>query len=278
MTPNAKHTLRLVTINTWKCDGAYNRRLVHLERSLRRLRPDVICCQEVFQSRDGHHHTGRFLADRLGLQIQSLPLRQKKRRLKAVWTESYSGLAVLSAWTIATHTALCLPTRPEDGDRYALFAVLQRRDRSILVVNTHLSHLPDATQLRISQLETIVSHPHIRAGHDAIFLCGDFNATPLSREIQYLTHHPDLAVIDAAGRPHAITPMVTFPVSAPIANRDAHPDGKRIDYVFCLSQSADARPMIEDVRVVLDQPSSEGIFASDHYGVMIDATLWNRNA
>jgi endonuclease/exonuclease/phosphatase family metal-dependent hydrolase len=149
MSPDGKQTLRLVTINTWKCDGAYHRRLDHLERSLRRLRPDVICCQGVFQSPD----------------------------------------------------------------------------------------------------------------------------------IQYLTHHPDLAVIDAAGRSHAKASMVTFPASGTLPDVDAQPVGKRkrIDYVFCLGQSTSDRPKIEDARVVLDQPSPEGVFASDHYGVLIDAILRHRN-
>jgi endonuclease/exonuclease/phosphatase family metal-dependent hydrolase len=274
MSPSGKQTLRLVTINTWKCDGAYHRRLDHLQRSLHHLRPDVICCQEVFQSRDGQYHTGRFLADRLGLNVQSLPLRRKKRRLNGAWRDSYSGLAILSSWTIATHTALCLPTRPEDGDRYALLAVLQQAGNSVLVINTHLSHLPDAASLRIAQLETILSQPEIRAGHDAVFLCGDLNATPQSREVQCLTHYPDLVVRGAVARSDA---MVTFPTSVVHPGEDAKPVGKRIDYIFCLSPSASDGPRIEDARVVLDRPSPEGIFASDHYGVQVDAALRQRN-
>jgi endonuclease/exonuclease/phosphatase family metal-dependent hydrolase len=81
-------------------------------------------------------------------------------------------------------------------------------------------------------------------------------------------------VRDAAARSDG---MVTFPASVIHPGADPKPVGKRIDHVFCLSPSASDRPRIEAARVVLDQPSPEGIFASDHYGVQVDATLQQRN-
>jgi endonuclease/exonuclease/phosphatase family metal-dependent hydrolase len=69
----------------------------------------------------------------------------------------------------------------------------------------------------------------------------------------------------------------TFPAAGGLGGLDGQPAGKRIDYIFCLGPWAADSPKITDARVVLDQPSPEGIFASDHCGVLIDATLHHRN-
>jgi len=263
-------SIRLLTINTWKCDGAYLERMDQLERNIRSLSPDIICCQEVFQSFDERFDTGRCLADRLGLQFKFLALRKKRRHLGDQWLMSYSGLAVLSRWNIAKHTAIRLPTLPEDGERSAFFVVLAKEAQSILIINTHLTHLPTAKNTRIAQLETILAQQDIRAGHDAVFLCGDFNAPPDSTEVQYLLNHPTLAVRDTLALPSAARPGITFPVQGSFGMDEPHHIGKRIDYIFNILPPGAVPSRIIDARIVLDQPSPHGIFPSDHYGVMIE--------
>lgn len=267
---------RLLTINTWKCDGAYHERMDQLERNIRSLNPDIVCCQEVFQSFDGRIDTGRYLADRLGLQLKSLSLRKKRRRLGDQWLESYSGLAVLSKRTIAEHTAVRLPTLPEDGDRFALFVTLEKEADSVLIINTHLTHLPTAKNTRIAQLETILAQQDIRAGHDAVFLCGDFNALPNSAEVQYLLDYPTLGVRDTLALSSAAGPRVTFPVPGSSGTDEKPQVGKRIDYIFNILPPGADNPRIIDARIVLDQPSPQGIFGSDHYGVMIETGTSSR--
>ncbi|MDJ0784444.1 MAG: endonuclease/exonuclease/phosphatase family protein [Desulfosarcinaceae bacterium] len=297
MASHPRDRLRLLTINTWKCDGAYHQRMAHLARGLRDLRPDVICCQEVFQGRAGDPHTGRYLADRLGLQVHSLALRRKSRRLEDAWIDSYSGLGILTAWTMVKHSAVRLPTLPEDGDRYALFAVLRSARQTVLVINTHLSHLSDAVNLRIAQLETILSQPEMRAGYVAVFLCGDFNAEPHSPEIQYLLQHPDVTATDMLSHLPEAGSLVTFPTPVRPARDRPSPEGRRIDHVFRIRASRQTprvtggRPAavrtravrtpevrtpeihIPEARIVLEQPSASGIYASDHFGVLIETTL-----
>jgi len=55
-------SLRIVTINTWKCDGAYRNRLRWLGDELKRLQPDVIAMQECFRDVDGEYDTAAYLA------------------------------------------------------------------------------------------------------------------------------------------------------------------------------------------------------------------------
>ncbi|MGD9893835.1 MAG: hypothetical protein AB7U18_21335, partial [Dehalococcoidia bacterium] len=59
-------TIRIVTINTGKCDGLYRVRIRWLARELARLEPDIIALQEAFITEDGSAHTPSELAARLG--------------------------------------------------------------------------------------------------------------------------------------------------------------------------------------------------------------------
>jgi endonuclease/exonuclease/phosphatase family metal-dependent hydrolase len=141
------------------------------------------------------------------------------------------------------------------------------------VVNTHLTHLAGSGKLRIAQLDTILGHPEIKAGHDAVFLCGDFNAEPESAEVRYFLNRPDFWVTDPLENASLTGPKITFPTPGPSGTDPSPRAGKRIDYIFSLTPSTGEPTRIVDARVVLNQPSSEGIFPSDHYGVMIDALL-----
>src|ERR1700733_2667640 len=89
--------IRIVTINTWKCDGNYDKRLTLLAEQLKALSPSVIACQECFLSEQGNADTLRFLAAELNMHSSFLPARFRKRLFKDNWVESFSGLGILSA-------------------------------------------------------------------------------------------------------------------------------------------------------------------------------------
>ena len=55
-------TLSLITLNTWKCDGDYPRRLTLMRRELARLDPDILALQEVFVDAESQVGTAATLA------------------------------------------------------------------------------------------------------------------------------------------------------------------------------------------------------------------------
>jgi endonuclease/exonuclease/phosphatase family metal-dependent hydrolase len=189
--------------------------------------------------------------------------------------DSYSGLAILSPHPIQSGQAVYLPTRIEDGDRCAQFAVLRMGSLNLLLINTHLSHLKESAYLRILQLEAILSHPTLWDQYDAAFLCGDFNAVPQSPEIQYLLNHGEYTIADTGMQHGAILNAATFPCdrNGQDIGSAKPPMGKRIDYIFSLSPAGAKRPAprIVDARIVFYKASPEGIYASDHCGVLVAA-------
>lgn len=165
--------LRLVTLNTWKCDGAYARRLELMTEGLATLKPDVVALQEVFAAPGLGADTAVVLADALSMRSAVLPLRRKRRTIDGVDTDSSSGLAVLSRLPILAQRAVPLTSDPRDGERAALVTELEMGSDRVTVASLHLTHLADSAALRRRQWREIaaaVSHC------PTALLAGDFNA------------------------------------------------------------------------------------------------------
>jgi len=241
-------TLSLVCINTWKCDGEYHARIKAMARQLLALQPDVVACQEVFHTADETISTYRFLAASLSMEAIFLPARKKERVLQGKTYLSYSGLCLLTRLPLLEQELIELPSDPADGERLAQLVKLKWEENSLLLINTHLTHLKQGEALRKAQLQTILKQISGEANHLACILCGDFNALPDSREIRLLGQG-------------------AFPMTDAFAGqtRATHQSGRCIDYVFYRpSDTLVAR----EQQIVLDQ-AEEGIYPSDHFGLFV---------
>ena len=65
--------MRILTLNTWKCDGAYRPRLQAMAQGLAALAPDVILLQEVFATEDDRADTAGYLAQALSMWATRAP-------------------------------------------------------------------------------------------------------------------------------------------------------------------------------------------------------------
>ena len=110
-------TLRIVTLNTWKCDGDYARRVVLMADGLRELNADIICLQECFAG--GGVNTAARLAATLGLRAHLAPARRKARTFGARRVISTSGLAILTRGVARAVDVCALIADPRDGQRIA---------------------------------------------------------------------------------------------------------------------------------------------------------------
>ncbi|MBA3034762.1 MAG: endonuclease/exonuclease/phosphatase family protein [Gammaproteobacteria bacterium] len=256
--------MRLVTINTWKCDGDYHRRMDALECQLAALQPDIVAIQESFATVDGTIVTAARLGRHLGLASAFIPERRKPRNVDGISTDSYSGLALLSRWEYTAHIALPLPSSSADGGRSAQLAIIQVGASRLIIANVHLSHLPDGSALRREQLATVLHHPYFGTDFAAALITGDFNAVLSSAELSTYLASP-WQLIDAYASGGGKTK---------ITHRGSNGQGSDLDHILALPDQYRKWPMFSDSRLVLDAPDlATGILPSDHAGVMTTLLL-----
>lgn len=253
-------TFSVITLNTWKCDGAYRDRLALMARELAALAPDVVLLQEVFVAPEIGADTGSHLAAALAMERAYAPAREKPRQIEGRRVNSQSGLATLSRWPIVQASVLSLAADARDGERIAQFVKIAVAGEPVLFVNLHLTHLEDANALRQEQLRQILDHLASLDPPDTVVVAGDFNAPPDSAPLRWLCERSGFAVhnriVDSPGQAWRPTKLLSSSGREP----------RCIDYIFSLG---DARwPAAEQISLerVLDRPAA-GLLPSDHAGV-----------
>jgi endonuclease/exonuclease/phosphatase family metal-dependent hydrolase len=236
--------MRIVTLNTWKNEGDYRRRLRLMRDGLAALAPDVVCLQEVFVTQGAD--TARELGSALGFVVHVAPARYKARCHEGRAVRSSSGLAILTRWP-GTSASLMLPSDPADGERIAQRLDLQVGDRALRVLNLHLTHLRGATALRAKQLDRALAWA-AEGLVDGLVVAGDLNA----------------AADDAALAPLGLSPR---PGTLHGARVGAAPAAAAIDH--CELVSPGGWREIDRVRG-LETPDDGGWFPSDHASVGLD--------
>ncbi|CAN5707974.1 hypothetical protein BH09CHL1_BH09CHL1_08150 [soil metagenome] len=255
--------LRIVTLNTGKGDGAYQRRLELLSEGLQALNPDIVLVQEALKSEDGSLDTLGFLADRLDLHPSFAQARFKPREVEGVQYNTWSGIGILSKNAPDEIIPIQLPMDPRDGDRVSLVAHFGE----LAIGSSHLTHLRDAEAalIRRCQIETVLGSDALRNSSN-VLIGGDFNVT-LDGISHLLSGVEDWTAIDAFGS--ETENRATVPVTKPMVA------GYCLDYIFALTKPGQSLPSFSDSRVVLGEPDASGIYPSDHRGVMTTVTFTN---
>lgn len=237
--------MRIVTLNTWKNEGDYRRRLQLMGDGLLALAPDIVCLQECFAA-DGVDTAGR-LASELGFVAHLAPSRRKVRTHQGRDLGSTSGLAILArAQGVADR--LDLATHPADGERIAQRLDVEFEGRPLRVLNLHLTHLRGAQALRAQQLAEALAW----AGEGltgGLVVAGDLNAQ----------------AVDAALAPLRLGPRPGTLQGARIG--DGPVGLAAIDH--CVLHWPGPWREAADVRG-LDTPDAEGWYPSDHAAVGLD--------
>lgn len=171
----------LLSLNLWKGDGAFHRRLANLRGLLLEEAPEVLCLQEVFAAPEARADAFAMLRQVLpGHAGFTAPARRKLRQLghRGALYSSTSGLALFSRFPILQPPrTLALPDCPEDRDRIAQYATLALPQGTLRVVNLHLTHVREARGLRRRQLAFLLRTLERADPVDALVVAGDFNAT-----------------------------------------------------------------------------------------------------
>jgi len=262
--------LRCLTLNLWGAEAPLEGRMAVVTRGLGLLAPDVVGLQEVRQIPGQLPNQAETLARAAGYHQVWEPA--------VAFGGGHEGLAILSRFPIAEHAALELPHATPTERRILLSARLETGAGSLWVHTTHLNYRLHHGRERQEQVMAIDAAVSARAGDLPQILMGDFNARPESDEIRWLRGLCNLEgrrvhYQDAWERIHPGERGWTWasanPYTAPLRFLD--PD-RRIDYVFVTAMRKDGRGAIHDCRVVFDQPE-EGVFASDHFGVLAEVQI-----
>jgi endonuclease/exonuclease/phosphatase family metal-dependent hydrolase len=257
----------LVTLNTWKCEGAYRQRLALAAKELNGLRPDVVALQECFQADGANADTANWLATHGGLHAARVQARRKHRAIEGSLVPSSSGTAMLCRQPWLTHQALPLPSNAADGGRVAQIVTLQAGQHTLRVTNLHLSHLPgtEGAELRALQLNAALKQLQSLGPAGATLLCGDFNGELSSPGIAEFMASP-CGLVD------------TFSLAGSAREATCFNDqgqGQVLDHVLLAPSLSTCRVDVRSAATVLrcDRPDVEGVTPSDHSGLMVQLNL-----
>lgn len=254
--------IKIASINTWKGDGNYFKRMQVMRDQLSDLKADVILCQECFASTDHTIDTLRFLAAELSMNYIFTSARRKTRLFGNVPIESFSGLGILSRFPITLLKELNLPTVQEDGERKAQIAAVKiAEDKKLIVVNLHLTHLQNAVEMRSEQIKSIAEAIKLSDQKMIRILGGDFNAETHSTEINLL--HAILNTKDCYAMGHGKMPRISNDFQVRTA----------VDHLFILPDDKNNFPDFIDSKIALNMPDAGGLYASDHPAITTTLVL-----
>ena len=257
--------IRLVTLNTWKCDGDYINRLKVFVKELRKTPTHILLLQEVFQSEDNRYDTSRYIAGEFDYYFTSSRSRPKKRAINNVFIDSYSSVSVISKYPIVNKYVFSLPSNPEDGGREAIAAEILINSKKILVVSLHLSHLRNGDELRKQQLNHIINQPFMENEYDGIFIGGDFN-TILNEEY--------LAVLPQSKFQIEDTHASAIEINGPEFTFSHGEKSRKIDHILQLCLKGKKMMEISDSKIVFYEADPETkLKVSDHNGVLIHINI-----
>ena len=116
----------VLTLNFWNINEPLDTRYGALETGLKRLRPDIVCLQEV----DRDPKSGRSQSEIIAKMCSHAHVVED------------NGLAIVCSIPVVRSAHVSLPEFPEDLPRKILSAELLIDNRSLLVTNTHLAYPP----------------------------------------------------------------------------------------------------------------------------------------
>jgi endonuclease/exonuclease/phosphatase family metal-dependent hydrolase len=276
--------VRVVTLNVWNSEGD-PRRLDLINQELRHLAPDLVAFQEVVQT-DKERSLPRLLH---GLDLHGTHQADLQSTVPP-FSDRYGGSAVASRWPHKVVEVLDLRLPDAADVPWATLAAvidLPGEGEMLFIAATaawrlHAEAARERQAVAISNLDA----RHRRTLPTII--AGDFNAGPDAASIRYLTgrqsfggrsvlYHDAWSVAgDGAGH----TWTVDNPNAAAGADRIVGQPGyrNRFDYVFVggWDSHPKARARVQSAKLCFDQPI-DGVWASDHYGVIVELEIGKRH-
>jgi endonuclease/exonuclease/phosphatase family metal-dependent hydrolase len=275
--------MRIVTFNLWGDRAPLDARLDSAAEGLAALAPDIVLLQEVRRG-EGLECTGCSLAKRLGAAWRC-EFGLATTGPAGTWgpgsPAGEEGVAVLSPHPISDARVAELPeARPVDR-RVLLSARVNVGGVEVAVHTTHLHWRLGDGMARERQVVAADELARAFATGVVHVVGGDFNSAPENDEIRFMTGACTLADRRTAwqdawarGLRGTAEQGWTWAVRNPNTEWIRHLAlDRRIDYLFVSPEERSGRGRVLDARVVLDAPGANGVWPSDHFGVLADVQI-----
>lgn len=269
--------VRILTLNVWNTEGDPRRPEV-INRGIRQLEPDLIALQEVVHTA-GTRSLETLLA---GLAFHVTHQAEVQESVPR-FSDRYGGAAVATRWPHQVVEVLDLRLAGMSDVPWATLAAVVKvpTEGEMLFIAATAAWRPSAEAVRERQAIAIADLDARHRRDLPTVIAGDFNAGPEAASIRYLTGRQSLdgrSVLyhDAwaiAGKGPGYTwstenPNTRRGIDQIVRQREYR---NRFDYVFVGSWDAHpkAHARVQSAEIAFDQPI-EGIWASDHSGVVVD--------
>lgn len=238
-------TVSVVTLNIYHDKADWPKRRVQIAETLRTLKPDVIALQEVLQT-ETLPNQAEWLAGELGYQVQftSTDTPDKARRY---------GNALLTPHRILERGETML--QPLDDSRTATMLRIEVHGRAVDVYGTHLHWTDEGGAIRARQLDDLVAFIAAASGDSPVLVAGDFNTVADAPELARLRER----FVDSFGTLHPDAGPGTTTL-----NQAWFDAPRRIDHVFF--DRGRLLPLRSEI--LFTQPDADGVWASDHHGLL----------
>jgi endonuclease/exonuclease/phosphatase family metal-dependent hydrolase len=272
--------LRILTLNCWNVSSPYEERVALIRAGIAALAPDVIGLQEIIVRRDGFDMGAEILHDLGYASVFGAAFRWNEagNNLPCDGDGDAFGNLIASRWPIESSKLFTLPG-VEVGERRSVVAASVASPAGRLpFLTTHFAWQLQHGFVRERQAIALAALARQWAGAGDLppVITGDLNAEPDAAEIRYLCGLQSLAggstyFQDAWRLAGDGGPGHTWDNANVYAAHCFEPS-RRIDYVLVGAPDAVGRGAIESARVVLNEPR-EGVFPSDHFGVLADVRV-----
>jgi endonuclease/exonuclease/phosphatase family metal-dependent hydrolase len=245
----AKDPLTVVTLNLWHDQHDWPKRLNVIVAEMRRLRPDVLCLQEVLQN-PNLRNQAETLGDSLGCHVQFASVDGPERPKRY-------GNAILTPHPVLFGESRNLA--PADDYRAVAHVRFDWNGRPVDAYSTHLHHTPEGGSTRATQIRHLLAYVDSTRGDGPVVVAGDFNAELGTPEMKLVTERYESAfhfVHPKAGRSESMTFNPRF-----------GPDPGMIDHIF-VEREGSKRLVPRTSEVIFDTVGPDSIWASDHFGVV----------
>lgn len=240
--------MKILTLNTWQERGKWRDRWNVIFSGIQKYKPEIIGFQEVFNG------------------DWALAVQKTLGYKEIVFPKEPGGVMFLSQYPVSDWECLTMKTQApsEDYLRYAVSMEVTAGRVGISFFNTHLSWKTPEGPTREKQVGELAAFIQKKAGGNAIFVMGDFNAPPETPEIRKMAAE-GFTDLFAAKNPGVVG--LTWDNKNPYAagSSSKMPD-RRIDYIF--SKNADLSRLKSVERIFMEP--QDGYYASDHYGVLAE--------
>jgi endonuclease/exonuclease/phosphatase family metal-dependent hydrolase len=261
--------VRVATLNLWGRHGAWDERRSVLVDGLRELQPDIIAFQEAVVP-DGYDQ----VSDLLGASYHVF--HQAGREAEG------TGLSIASSWEVGEVWEETLHVSPRvEPSEIAVAEILAPGALGTLLFVHHNASwqlgFEHERELQAVAVSRLVEELLGKRGVSHVVLAGDFNAAPDSASVRFwrgLQSLADTSVCyrDAWESVHPDEPGHTFtPCNPLVTGGDNWPLelGRRIDYIMVRCGDHGPTLDISSCERIFDEPV-EGVWASDHFGVVAD--------